>query len=325
MIETAAAAYAGRRVLVTGATGFIGSHLIRAIAAAGADTHAVVRPGREQALPVGVDLHAHACDLLDASGVAAVVAAVDPQQVFHLAAYGTTGLQSDRGRIERVNIAGTTHLWDALGSRVCRFVQTGSCGEYGDVRGPIAESHACQPRWLYPATVHAAVTISQARGHESGREVVILRPFGPYGPGDRPERLIPYVIARLLAGERAEVSPGTQLRDYSHVDDHVTAILLAGARPLRSRVAVYNVASGRPITVRTLLETIAQEIGGDAPQRLIFGARPLGAHEPAEMYADVSAIGRDLGFRADVELRDGLRRTIAAARAALLPNAGVSR
>jgi nucleoside-diphosphate-sugar epimerase len=325
MIETVAAAYAGRRVLVTGGTGFIGSHLIRALVAAGAQTHALVRPAREAALPVEDRVHAHPCDLIDAGAVAAAVAAADPEQVFHLAAYGTTGRQSDRARIARVNIAGTTHLWDALGPRVRRFVQTGTCAEYGAVSGPIAESYACQPRSLYPATLHAAVTMSQARGYESGREVVILRPFGPYGPGDRPERLIPYVIGRLLAGERADVSSGVQVRDYSHVDDHVTAMLLAGARPLPSPVAVYNVASGRPITVRALLETIAEEIGGDAPRRLAFGARALGAHEPQEMYADVSAIGRDLGFRARIELRDGLRRTIAAARAALVPNGEVRR
>src|SRR5262249_15299048 len=226
MSETAAA-YAGLRVLVTGATGFLGSHLVRALAAAGAETHTLVRTTRIASLAPVDRVRAHSCDLVDAAAVASVVSTVDPDLVFHLAAYGTTGLQSDRARIERVNIAGTTNLWDALGPRVRRFVHTGTCAEYGDVRGPIPEAHVCQPRSLYAATLHAAVTISQARGLESGREVVILRPFGPYGAGDRPERLIPYVIARLLAGERAEVTRGDQLRDYSHVDDHVSAMLLA--------------------------------------------------------------------------------------------------
>jgi nucleoside-diphosphate-sugar epimerase len=217
--------------------------------------------------------------------------------------------------MERVNLEGTGNLWNAIGSRACRFVQTGTCAEYGDVRGPIPETHACQPRSTYAATIHASVTMSQARGFETGREVVILRPFGPFGPGDRDERLIPYVIQRLVDGQRADVSSGTQLRDYSHVDDHVAALMLAGSRPLPAPVVVYNVGSGRPITVRALIETIADEVGGDAAARLDFGARPLRGDDPPEMYADITAISGDLGFAPRVGLREGLRRTIAACAA----------
>ena len=84
--------------------------------------------------------------------------------------------------------------------------------------------------------------------------------------------------------------------------DHVRALLLAGSSKLPRPVAVYNVGTGTPITVKAL-------------GRVDFGARPLGPHEPPEMYADASLIARDLGYTAAVDLRDGLRRTIAAYRA----------
>ena len=307
---TAAAAFAGRRVLVTGSAGFLGSHLVRALSAAGAETHAIVRLSRGDGATAGRHIETHVCDLVDAESLAAIVRAVDPQHVFHLAAYGTTSTQRDETRMLRVNVDGTRNLWAAIEGRACRLVQTGTCAEYGYVRGPIAETQVCRPRWSYPAAIHAAVTWSQARGFETGREVVILRPFGPFGPGDRAERLIPYVIQRLVSGQRAAVSGGEQVRDYSYVDNHVSALLLAGARPLPDPVAVYNVGSGRPITVRHLLEAVAREIGDGAIGRIDFGARPLGGHEPPEMYADVSAISRDLGYVPAADLRDGIRHTV---------------
>jgi nucleoside-diphosphate-sugar epimerase len=306
-----AAPFAGRRVLLTGASGFLGSHLLRGLITAGAQVHAIVRPSSVRTFPVeGAQIHA--CDLLDAEALDRAVRDADPDCVFHLAAYGTTGSQTDHARMQRVNLDGTINLWHALGGRSFRFVQTGTCAEYGHIRGPISETHACQPRWAYPATIHASVTLSQARGFESGREVVILRPFGPFGPNDRPERLIPYVVQRLVDGQRAEVSGGTQLRDYSYVDDHVAALMLAGSRPLPAQVAVYNVGSGRPTAVRAVIEAIADEVGGDAVARIDFGARPIHDAEPPEMHADITAIARDLGFAPRVDLRDGLRRTIAA-------------
>jgi UDP-glucose 4-epimerase len=288
----------GRRVLVTGATGFLGRHLVRALAAAGAEVR-----------PLSVDIR-------DRAAVAASVAAAAPQLVFHLAAYGTTPIQRDDARMRDVNVGGAEHLWQALDAYPCRIVQTGTCAEYGPASGALTESHPCAPASPYARTVHEAVTMSRDRARRSGRPLVVLRPFGPYGPGDRPERLVPLVIDGLLAGDRVPLTAGAQRRDYSYVDDHVRALVLAATRPLADTARVYNIGGGGPIAVRALVDTIAALVGGSAPSRLAFGALPYRPGDLADVFADVAAARRDLGYEPLVPLADGLARTIAWHRAA---------
>src|SRR5262249_28055385 len=166
------------------------------------------------------------------------------------------------------------HLWDALDRWSCRIVQTGTCGEYGAAAGALREDHPCRPTTPYTTTVHEGVSHSIDRARRTGRELVILRPFGPYGPGDRPERVIPFVIAGLLEGRRVAVTAGEQRRDYSFIEDHVRALILAGTAVLPDTARVYNIGSGGPITVRTLVERIAAAVDGGAPARGGFGAGP---------------------------------------------------
>jgi len=283
----------GRRVIVTGATGFLGRHLRLALTDAGAD----VRP--------------FVADLRDQSAVRAAVAAAQPQLVFHLAAYGTTPIQRDEARMQAVNVGGIEHLWDALDGFEARIVQTGTCGEYGPASGPLAESHPCAPASAYARTVHEAVMLSRERARRSGRPLVILRPFGPYGPSDRAERLVPFVIDRLLSGARVPVTAGEQRRDYSYVGDHVRALLLAATQPLAETARVYNVGSGRPLTVRALVEAIAGGVGGAALSQVAFGAVPYRPGDLSDMFADIEAARRDLGYEPRVALDEGLARTVA--------------
>jgi nucleoside-diphosphate-sugar epimerase len=284
---------AGRRVLVTGARGFLGSHLMPALAAAGAEAHAFKG------------------DITDAEAVHAEVSAVRPDLVFHMAAYGTTPIQRDEARMRDVNVGGTEHLWDALDRQPCRVVQTGTCGEYGPAVGALAEHHTCRPATAFTRTVHEAVLLSLDRARYSGRELIVLRPFGPYGPGDRSERLVPHVIDGLLSGGRVATTSGQQRRDHSHVSDHILALMLAGTRMLADMPAVFNIGTGRPIRVRDLIETIATIIGDGALARVDFGAVPLRPNDLPDMFADTTAARRLLGYQPAVALEDGLSRTVA--------------
>jgi nucleoside-diphosphate-sugar epimerase len=287
---------AGRRVFITGARGFLGSHLSRALAAADAD----LRP--------------YAGDVTDRVSLSAAVAASQPDVVFHLAAYGTTTTQRDTARMRAVNVGGLENLWSSLEGTRARLIQTGSCGEYATKSGAISEQDPCAPESEYARTLHEAVSYSQVHAERTGREVVILRPFGPYGPGDRPERVIPFVVRGLLGAGRVSVTAGRQRRDFSYVSDHVSALISAATLRLSQTGSVYNIGSGCPISVCDLVMTIAAVIGGDAAERIDFGGAAARSDDRGDRYADITAAKRDLEFAPAVALDAGLRLTIEAMR-----------
>lgn len=304
-------ALAGRAVLVTGATGFLGKHLTRALVHAGADVHAFVR----RATPSNAGVHQHPGDMTDAASLGAAFPVAKPEIVFHLATYGTTPAQADAAQMRAVNVGGAHNLWAAVDRWPCRVVLTGSCGEYAAKNGPLTEEDPCRPASDYTATVHEAVTFSREHARKHGRELVVLRPFGPYGPEDRPERLVPYVIDALLSDRRVKVTAGEQRRDYSYVDDHVAALLAAASVPLADTARAYNIGSGGPIRVRALIEAVVAAVGEPLIDRVEFGAVPYRPDDLTDRYADITAAARDLGYAPAFSLAEGLRRTVSAYRA----------
>lgn len=301
----------GRRALVTGATGFLGAHLLRRLLDHGMTIHALRRHAAASPRLPCEGVTWHEADMSDLEGLRRAAEAAAPEVVFHLAAYGATPGQRDASQACRVNVEGAWNLWRALEGTGSRLVHAGSSGEYGQAKGPLHEDQACRPTWFYPATKNASVVLLSTLGRETGREVIGLRPFGPYGPADAPGRLLPEVTQALLEGREVPVTAGEQLRDYLHVDDHVAAFVLAATRELPRTGEVYNVGSGEGVTVRALCEMVAAAVGNGALGRIRFGALPYRPDEVWEMVADIGAARRDLGFAPRVPLREGLERTVA--------------
>lgn len=301
----------GKRVLITGATGFVGSHLARALVSAGAEVHAI-RRASSTATRSGLEaVHWQDADVLDFSSLQRVVRAAKPSVVFHLAAYGTITPDRDVEKTYAVNVSGTWNLWRALEDQPCRFIYAGTCGEYGIKNGPVDETEACEPTTFYSATKHAAGTLVKALGRESGKEVVVLRLYGPYGDGDDPSRVIPNIISLLVRGEKVPVTAGEQVRDFAHVDDHVRAFMLAASGSLPQPVSTYNIGSGRCTELRQLFEVIVNEVGDQARSLLDVGALPYRDTEVWHVCADIAAARRDLGYEPRVSLEAGLARTVA--------------
>ncbi len=305
---------AGTRVLLTGATGFVGSHLVRALVDAGAEVHALRRRPDAGLSRQGVTWHAG--DLLEPESLRAAAEAARPAVVFHLAAYGTTPAERDEALTVRVNVDGSLALWQALREQRARVVVAGSSGEYGATDMPAREDQACAPGDLYGASKLAAGSLLLALGRRDGREVVVLRLFGVYGPGDRPERVLPHVVESLLAGRAAPLTHGEQRRDFTYVSDAVAALLLAATRPLAPSAQVLNVGGGGCHRLRDVLETAARLVGDESLSLLQFGALASRPGDPPRLCASLETVEKSLGYVPRVSLADGLARTVAAAREA---------
>jgi nucleoside-diphosphate-sugar epimerase len=290
------------RVLVTGASGFIGTRCIVPLLARGYEVHAVSTRMRQDD---GVKWHQ--ANLLDPEQITSLVKLVRPSHLLHLAWDVTPGaFWTSQLNVRWLNASLTlAEAFVRAGGQ--RIVMTGSCAEYRSTEEPCREdSTPIAPTTLYGASKAALGIVVPACTRELGvASTAWARVFYLYGPGEQTSRLVPSVIQSLRRGAAIPCSVGDRVRDFLYVDDVAGAL----AALLDSEVTgPVNVASGVPTTIRGLLEMIGDHMGNT--HLLQFGARPSAPDEPAVLVADVTRLTRDVGWTPSVSLREGVKRTI---------------
>lgn len=289
----------GQRVLVTGATGFIGTALCRALVAEGADVHATSRFAHERA----DRLHWWQVDLSQAETIAEVVRQSKPSVIFHLASHvsGDRALGAVTQTLRNNLISTVNVLAAAYESGTARVVLAGSMEEC-DPSEPDAV-----PVSPYAAAKTAASTYARLFYGLYGLPVVNLRLYMVYGPGQRDTtKLVPYVTTSLLHGEQPRLSSGEREVDWVFVDDVVAAFLAAVHAPVADGRPV-DIGSGELTSVRSLVERLTALVGG--PGEPLFGAlddRPM----EHRRFADVERTLQSMGWKPRTPLDTGLRRTV---------------
>jgi len=279
------------RALVTGAAGFIGSHVTRALADRGLAIVATDRPGAALSRLARVDgrVQTEEADLADPESAAALLRRHRPELLVHLAWYAHPADYLD-SRENLRSLAATSMLLAAAADAGCRrVVGVGTCLEYAASEAPHREGDAAAPDTLYAACKHAA--------HLVGDQLTVGRTsfawsriFHVHGPGEDPARLIPMVARRLCRGEAVDLSTGDQIRDYLHVEDVADALAAIALSDVRGSA---NVCSGVPVAISDVLRTLGELLG--KPDLLRFGRAPYRAGERMHIVGDPGVL-RTLGW-----------------------------
>lgn len=309
-------------VAVTGAEGFIGSHLVEALVRRGHRVKAMVlynmysSRGWLDALDADVTDQVDVVfgDVRDPATVLRLVE--DAEAVYHLAAVGSIpySYAAPRSFVD-TNVIGTLHVLEAVRAcRTPRLVHTSTSETYGTARTvPIAETHPLQAQSPYAASKVAADKLVESYHLSFEVPAVTLRPFNTFGPRQSARAVIPAVITQLAAGSRQLRLGATRpTRDFCYVTDTAEAFLAVGTAPASAVLGeLFNAGTGVEVSVGRLAEDIARLMGADADivedtQRL----RPKDS-EVMRLVADASKLRARTGWRPRHDREAGLLRTIA--------------
>lgn len=297
-----------KRVLVTGASGFIGRRTLPLLVEQGWEVHAATRRS------VSVEgVRWHACDLLESTGRRRLIQAVQPSHLLHLAwfaAHGAFWSSPENLSWVAATLDLTREFTEAGGQRAAF---AGSCAEYEWKHGACIEGLTpLVPATLYGASKDATRRVVEAYGRTSGLAMAWARIFHLYGFDEDPGRLVVSVARALLQNREAKTTHGEQIRDLSLVDDVAAALVATLASEVTGAV---NIGSGEGVPLRHVIELIGELTSrGDL---LRIGAVPLSQGEPPVLIANVERLHDDVGFRPRHDLVSGLRMTIEAIRETL--------
>lgn len=312
------------KVVITGITGFIGSHLAKKLVELGHSVYGLIRPSSQRTLEkfgdISKDIVLIMADITDFMSISHALKTVDPDYTFHLAALTPVRLSFERPfDYEKVNFLGTMNVVHAiieLSDYKKRKVIAASTAEVYGVqtdKKPLTEDTLLQPSSPYAVSKVAADKYLQMAARVYDLNAVVLRPSNTYGRKFDKSFMVEYLITTMLKREKVYVGAPESIREYMYVDDHVKAYLLAMESGIRGQV--YNIGTGEGITNKALAEKIAKKLNFDL-KNIVFGTYPRGyplrpiISDQPYIILDSTRARRELGWRPQINLNEGLNRTI---------------
>lgn len=295
------------RLLIVGGTGFIGKNLAINAIKHGYNTIVLsLNAPTDEKRVYGVDyLQA---DITNFAQLQAQLSDTAFDYVVNLSGYIDHCSFLEGGRqIVDIHFGGVQNLLQSLDWSVLkRFVQIGSSNEYGNLPAPQSEEMRESPISSYSLGKVASTQLLQMLNRTEGFPAVTLRLFLVYGPGQDNKRFLPQIIQGCFSDAHFPTSAGDQVRDFCYVDDTVRAILQA-LTVSEATGEVFNVASGEPISIRTMIEKVCKLTGSGKPQ---YGEVPYRSCENMTLYANISKAKKILQWEPSISLDRGLQKTI---------------
>ncbi len=295
----------GSEVLVTGAAGFIGSQVVRMLLTRECRVTAVIRPGSKPTRLADVvdKVTLVEANLQDIDTCRDLVSRFEPSALIHLAWSADSGDLTNHLSF----LTGGLALLESLAATDCRrVVVAGTSAEYDADLGYVTESSAVRPRTLYGACKASLGLAGEQLARRDGWSFTQARIFDVYGPGEDDQRFVPRVVGALLRGESCDLSMNDNLRDFLHVEDVASALVALAASDIEGAV---NVASGRPVTVASVVKTVAGLVG--RPDLVRTGDRTFPTGDSPGLHANNRLIRGRVGWSPRYGLDAGLSQTIA--------------
>jgi nucleoside-diphosphate-sugar epimerase len=310
--------YSGVRAVVLGASGFIGSWVARKLGEAGAETHLIVRNSAGVAASLGGRVFE--ADLAQPDALAGIFEEIRPAIVFNLAGYGVDPSERDADLSERINallpqaICEAAARWKDCNWPGQHLIHVGSALEYGTASGDLREDGPALPTTVYGQTKLQGTLHIAKCAKTLGLRAATARLFTVYGPGEHCGRLLPSLIEAARVGKQLELTAGTQLRDFTYVEDVAEGLLRLGLARVEPG-AVVNLATGHLTTVRSFAETAARILGMPM-ENLRFGAVPTRAEEMRHDPVSVERLRQVTGTVPPTGIEGGIRRTVSGLKSA---------
>lgn len=299
------------KVFVAGSNGFFGAHIVRALLKRDYNVTGSSRQGADlwRLSPVMEGIETVAMDLKDPHSVHAAIEKIRPDVLINSAAYGVNYAAQDQSEAFGVN----THAVSALISAskaagVQRFVQIGSCFEYGDKDHPIAEQEVLEPTGIYGVTKAAGTMLALMLSKQQGLPLCVIRPFGLWGPLEEPHRLPRLVLEHCQRQEPLKLTGCEQVRDYLFVED--AASMVVDFMELEEFPAgeIVNMGSGQPMALREFVAGISATFKSQG--LMLYGELPYRPTEMWRLVADVQKWMRLVKKIRNTSVTDGVRRML---------------
>lgn len=251
-----------QKVLVTGATGFVGANLVRRLVREGYGVHIFTRASSNKWRLTDVlsTLNGHTVDLLEEKKLRGLLKEIEPEIIFHLAAAGIYGgVHLPEKNLIETNFLGTFNLLNACNDIDYKcFVNTGSSSEYGPKKQPMKETDVCEPINMYGITKCAATLYGSFVAKTEDKPIVGFRLFSPYGPYDDMTRLITYAIINALQNNNLNLANPKAVRDYIYVEDVLDLYMKSIEKAYELKGEVFNVGSGSQTTMHYVVNKIME-------------------------------------------------------------------
>lgn len=303
---------AKKKVLVTGATGFVGSNLVRRLINQNYEVHVLKRRNSNiwRIKDIASKLSAYNVNILNKGQLLKILQKIKPNIIFHLANLGLYGgIDPSIDDSIKINALGTINLIESANTidYEC-FINTGSSAEYGNKCKTMRETDRCEPLTNYAIAKLIGTQYAQSYSKRSNKPLTTLRIFSPFGPYDHPNRLIPLAILTTLKGERFILNNPYDFRDYIFIEDVVDAYLLCIKHSQKLSGEIFNIGSGKQTNIGDLIELLKAKIG--LKNDIFLENIPTTKKQPRVWQADITKAQKLLQWHPQYDIYNGITKTV---------------